>query len=32
MDITASKLIAFYKGQTDGFPNVKENRWETTTF
>ena len=28
MDTTASKLIAFYKGQTDGFPHVKESRWE----
>lgn len=28
MDTTASKLIAFYKGQTDGFPHVKKNRWE----
>lgn len=28
MDTTASKLIAFYEGQTDGFPHVKESRWE----
>ncbi len=28
MSTTASKLVAFYKGQTDGFPHVKVSRWE----
>jgi len=28
MDTTATKLINFYKGETDGFPHVKESRWE----
>lgn len=28
MSSIVSQLIAFYKGQTDGFPHVKESRWE----
>ena len=28
MNNTASALITFYNGQTDGFPHVKESRWE----
>ena len=28
MNNTASELITFYNGQTDGFLHVKESRWE----
>ena len=28
MNNTASELITFYNGQTNGFPHVKESRWE----
>lgn len=24
----ATSLIAYYKGQTDGFPHVRDSRWE----
>ena len=28
MSDTAQQIVQFYSGQTDGFPHVRESRWE----